>query len=242
MKYDGFSTLLGTSHKITLSDRYSVEYLSTIMYLKPFKTTIDGIVRQVCSDAERNGCNIPCLNISGHGGMAPVQRVRLARTTMFWRDRAQFLAILDKAIQKHIRKADKLGKQAVVRLNGTSDIAWETKDIFNKYPGVQFMDYTKSAKRMRRFLAGLLPANYNLTFSRGAGNDDDAAEILKLGGNVAMVFRTSLPTSYTVAGTAYPVIDGTKHDLRFLDPKGVIVGLLALAKAKQDYSGFVLDN
>jgi hypothetical protein len=265
MKYDGFSSLLGTSHKITLSDRWSTEYLSTIMYLKPFQTIVDGVLRQICPDAQKNRCYEPCLNISGHGGMAPVQRVRQARTEMFWRDRPQFLAILDKGIQKHIRKANKLGKKAVIRLNGTSDIAWETMGIFEKYPTVQFMDYTKSFKRMRRYLSGDIPNvnpphNFHLTFSRGAGNDDEAAEVLRLGGNVAIVFRTTLParlgfpantppwepkrrTVYTVGGVEYPVIDGTKHDLRFTDPPlyPVIVGLLALAKAKKDYSGFVID-
>jgi len=37
------------------------------------------------------------------------------------------------------------------------------------------------------------------------------------------------------------VIDGDKDDLRFLDPKGVVVGLIAKGKAKRDTSGFVID-
>jgi len=37
-----------------------------------------------------------------------------------------------------------------------------------------------------------------------------------------------------------PVIDGTLTDLRFLDPKGVIVGLQAKGKAKKDTTGFVV--
>jgi hypothetical protein len=36
------------------------------------------------------------------------------------------------------------------------------------------------------------------------------------------------------------VINGDESDLRFLDPKGVIVGLKAKGKAKKDLSGFVL--
>ena len=35
------------------------------------------------------------------------------------------------------------------------------------------------------------------------------------------------------------VIDGDKHDLRFLDEKNVIVGLIAKGEAKKDISGFV---
>jgi hypothetical protein len=36
-----------------------------------------------------------------------------------------------------------------------------------------------------------------------------------------------------------PVFNGDESDLRFLDPKGVIVGLYAKGRAKKDSSGFV---
>ena len=36
-----------------------------------------------------------------------------------------------------------------------------------------------------------------------------------------------------------PVFNGDESDLRFLDPKGVVVGLYAKGKAKKDTSGFV---
>jgi len=36
------------------------------------------------------------------------------------------------------------------------------------------------------------------------------------------------------------VINGDKDDLRFLDDKGVIVGLKAKGKAQKDTSGFVI--
>jgi len=41
----------------------------------------------------------------------------------------------------------------------------------------------------------------------------------------------------TYEGT--PVFNGDDSDLRFLDPKGVVVGLYAKGKAKKDTSGFV---
>jgi hypothetical protein len=37
-----------------------------------------------------------------------------------------------------------------------------------------------------------------------------------------------------------PTIDGDRDDMRFLDPKGVVVALYAKGKAKQDQSGFVV--
>jgi hypothetical protein len=62
-------------------------------------------------------------------------------------------------------------------------------------------------------------------------------EILKMGGNVAVVFRKDLPTTYK----GYQVVNGDVSDLRFLDPNNSIVGLKAKGKAKTDMSGFVLD-
>jgi len=58
-----------------------------------------------------------------------------------------------------------------------------------------------------------------------------------MGGNVAIVFRKELPETYK----GYKVVNGDEHDLRFLDPQNVIVGLKAKGKAKIDFSGFVLD-
>ena len=55
---------------------------------------------------------------------------------------------------------------------------------------------------------------------------------------MAVVFRDkTLPKTWQ----GFDVINGDNDDLRFLDPKGVIVGLYAKGKAKQDTSGFVVD-
>ena len=73
--------------------------------------------------------------------------------------------------------------------------------------------------------------------------------ILNEGGNVAVVFRGKLPESYL----GFPVVNGDDTDLRFLDPKGVIVGLVekyayqfdkgtGKNKLVTDNSGFVVEN
>ena len=261
MAIDGFVSLLGTSHKSDLSDAYSDEYLTTIMYLTPYITNVDGIDRNLCPFAAMNLCHGPCLETAGRGIMAPVRIARKARTLLYWRDRTRFMDIARSDLRRHRAKAIKNRRTAVARLNGLSDIAFETTTLMAEFPDIIFYDYTKSLKRMKRYLAGQFPANYSLTFSRGAGNDDECAQVLALGGNVAMVWRTfaAIPIgrtftvggveevinryggTFTVGGVDYPVINGVEHDLRFLDPKGVIVGLKALGKAKQDHSGFVLD-
>ena len=62
-------------------------------------------------------------------------------------------------------------------------------------------------------------------------------QVLNEGGNIAVVFRKDLPDTF--AGRK--VVNGDLHDLRYLDPKNVVVGLKAKGKAKTDYSGFVMD-
>ena len=52
--------------------------------------------------------------------------------------------------------------------------------------------------------------------------------------NVAAVFRT-VPETYV----GRTVVNGDETDLRFLDPKGVVIGLKAKGKAKKDTSNFV---
>lgn len=108
------------------------------------------------------------------------------------------------------------------RLNGTSDIRWEKikvrdgKNLFELYPDVQFYDYTKNPKRFD----GSMPKNYHLTFSRSETNHATAIELLRGGNNVAMVFD-KVPETYE----GFKVVSGDETDLRFLDEKGVIVGL-----------------
>lgn len=139
----------------------------------------------------------------------------------------------------------------VVRLNGTSDLPWESMGIMERFPHLQFYDYTKSPTRMLRFLdpAGGMPKNYHLTFSFGGKHDERVPEILAAGGNVTMVFKPGgLPVSFggriqyrkpsgQVGEMDLPetrLINGDLDDLRFLDEiekgksgirGGAIVGL-----------------
>jgi hypothetical protein len=108
---------------------------------------------------------------------------------------------------------------------------------------VQFYDYTKV---LGRKVQGI--SNYHLTFSAADGNDNDVYAAAKQGYNIATVLgikkTVAMPKFYSIA-TNYgvdmemPVFNGDESDLRFLDPKGVIVGLYAKGKAKKDTSGFV---
>jgi hypothetical protein len=192
------------------------------------------------------GCKSACLNTAGRGGMFKkgettnvIQKARIRKTGLFFTDRNQFMLDLFDDIRKAIKQSEKLGLIPVFRLNGTSDISWEKytlngQTVFEAFPNVQFYDYTKILGRKVSHIP-----NYHLTFSAADGNDADVLSAIAQGYNVATVFGIKktepMPESYN----GLPVFNGDESDLRFLDPKGVIVGLYAKGKAKKDTTGFV---
>jgi hypothetical protein len=195
----------------------------------------------VCPDASE-GCKMSCLDFAGRGQQGNVKEARIKKTQEFFANISSFMENLIAEIQKAINYAEKKNLKACFRLNLTSDIKWERikhdgKTIFQHFPNHQFYDYTKSVSRM-----GLGIPNYHLTFSRSENQTNHAhcALTLKAGFNVAAVFSTQkgfdLPSHYN----GFEVIDGDKHDLRFLDKQRVIVGLRAKGPARQDKSGFVI--
>ena len=153
--------------------------------------------------------------------------------------RAAFLLQLQKEIFLFAQRCKRQGYRPAVRLNGTSDVNWERFGIMEKFPEVQFYDYTKIYKRALQWAAGKLPKNYHITYSLNEDNKKLAFDILKKGGNISAVFRNKkLPKKFK----GFKVIDADKSDVRFKDPKNVIAGLYAKGRAINDQSGFVLDN
>lgn len=213
-------------------------YMSFVLHLAP--SDLSG--KNTCPKATA-GCKAACLNTAGRGGIFKkgettnvIQQARIRKTKMFFEDRDQFMFDLMGDIRAAIKQAEKKGMIPVFRLNGTSDISWEKYEmaqdlnVFQMFPDVQFYDYTKINNRKVSHIK-----NYHLTFSKADGNDMDVRLAASNGLNVAAVFH-SLPETYL----GRPVINGDETDLRFLDPKGVIVGLKAKGKARKDTSGFVL--
>jgi len=205
-----FKTLKGTK----------LGFTTYILYMAPATENSKGV--NLCPNASP-GCATACLFTSGFGGMYEKVKIgRMNKTEWYIHNRSEFLAQLDKeitAIEK--RHANSL-KFVSVRLNGTSDIRYEKliirdgKNIFQLHPDIQFYDYTKNHKRFDIELA----ANYQLTFSRSEENEEICLNLLSRGFNVAMVFN-KIPATYK----GFEVINGDENDLRFRDPKGVIVGL-----------------
>jgi hypothetical protein len=202
-------------------------YLSFILHLAP--ADLSG--KETCPKRTA-GCTAACLNTAGRGGMFKkgentnmIQKARIRKTVQYFEQRDQFLADLEADIRKGIKMAEKLGLKPAFRLNGTSDLSVEKWGIIEKFPTVQFYDYTKVLGRKVAHLP-----NYHLTFSKADGNDADCAKALAQGMSVVAV--------YDKIPEGVPSADET--DLRFLDPKGIMLGLKAKGRAKKDYSGFVI--
>ena len=165
-----------------------------------------------------------------------VQAARLKKALAFVEHQAEFLTQLNKEIAAKLKSAKRKGMRCAIRLNVLSDVAWHELIDMPSFSEVQFYDYTPNPGRMMAFLRGELPSNYHLTFSRKENNQSMVELIASMGGNIATVF-SKLPETYL----GKPVIDGDVSDARFLDPKGVIVGLKAKgSKGKKDESGFVI--
>jgi hypothetical protein len=221
------------------------QYWTAILHLAPHDQAGTGV--NLCP-ASTAGCRAMCLTKAGRGGMIGasgtnnIQMARERKSRQFVSDKEAFVKSLIVEVGKFVVKAKVKGLQAAVRLNGTSDIVWERvlvdgKSIMQHFPDVIWYDYTKLANRKD------LPSNYSLTFSLAENNEAKACVALNNGMNVAVVFSTrkgkSLPATYPIGGKDWTVIDGDETDLRFTDPKGVIVGLRAKGPARKDSSGFV---
>ena len=229
--------LLGTSVKIEKSNHSGKGYLTTIMYLSPSDSSN---IINVCPFATMQ-CKKLCLVTSSfHMNMNASVKARLDRTNFYKFDREGFKTLLYKNIKKHIRKAESLGLAPVVRLNGTSDLPWETifPDMFSDFSNVIFYDYTKYPMNKRQNL----PSNYYLLRSHSEDNHGDLTAMIQRG-NVAVVFDTKKGKALPEKWNGIQVFDGDLDDLRFLDPSNVIVGLRAKGKAKKETAtatGFVV--
>jgi hypothetical protein len=234
-------------------------FMTAVLYLAPHDTS--GV--ELCPTAELAGCGPTCLNTAGRGGMAPgnatftasngqelpenvIQRARLRRTELFNTNRPEFMRVMVSELERAAKLAATVGLTLVARPNGTSDIRWESipceragvqyANIFAAFPELQFYDYTKIPNRR---IADI--ENYTLTFSYSHRPEFArivAAAVRHYGArvNFAAVFSKALPKHFL----GRRVINGDASDLRFLDRRGVVVGLVAKGRARRDRSGFVV--
>lgn len=185
-------------------------------------------------------CKAFCLVNSGRvvmdilSGHNRINAARVKRTLLFYENRPLFLKIMRAEIRRAKRWADKRGLPTSGRLNCTSDLSPNlfadfTGSILDEFSDIQFYDYTKVYSRVKEQHRRNRP-NYDLTFSHDGYNWDTCKQVLMDGGRVAVVFYGGMPKEFD----GYDVISGDNYDMRFLDPKGVVVGL-TYHKTANDY-------
>ena len=210
-----------------------------ILYLSPEKQNSKGV--NLCPRASK-GCAAACLYTAGRGKFSNVKKSRINKSEYYISDKITFINQLSKEIVKIAAKAIKQNKKIAIRLNGTSDQdfisiikKYNNLDLLNsdQFKNLVFYDYTAILGKIKKYIN----TNYSLTLSRKEDNENEIIEALKLGGNVAAVFRDELPTKYK----GFTVVNGDTSDLQMLYNKNVILGLKAKGDAKKDKSGFVID-
>lgn len=222
------------------SERMSDNYIGAILYLA--SAVYD---RRLCPNA--GDCMNSCLIVhAGRGAIGgpnnTIQQARKRKSDWLLNDRIGFMNQLRKEISSLIKRAKQQNKQLVIRLNGGSDLDWT--NIYNEFPNVQFWEYTKRPDLAIKLAK--LP-NVHVTYSH---NERTTSRILasmvqnKI--NIAMVFNIRKGQALPANQGELPVIDGDLHDYRFLDPRGVIVGLRLKSLKRVDNTklsgGFVMQT
>lgn len=187
---------------------------------------------QVCRWRTK-ACEAGCVAYSGKGGLAGIMEARVLKTRFLASEPQAFVTLVAHEIAKAVTRH---GAEAIaVRLNTFSDLPWErlVPWLFERFAGVQFYDYTKAPDRST-------PANYHLTRSATERmGDDEVVALVEGGQNVAVVMSPSRHKDLPATWNGLIVIDGDKTDVRYLDPKGVVVGLRAKGTMRRNPMGMV---
>jgi hypothetical protein len=170
----------------------------------------------------------------------------LLRTYLYLFNYPEFVRLMDEALAAHSALTDENNFELAVRLNGTSDIAWEDPNvephdghsIVLAHPEIHFYDYTKNPNRALRFAGDTSwPKNYYLTFSYSEINLAWCLILLRMGVNITVPFDGSFGSEEygkirtTPTGGKFranrpklprslfgrDVVDGDAFDMRFLD-------------------------
>jgi hypothetical protein len=225
-------SLLRTNAKLEKVAGQSAKYMIAGLTLAPHG--LSG--HQVCNGSSI-GCRSACnLWFAGQRVTPQARACAIRDTKRLFDDRAGFLADLHRDITRHVRRAEIAKLTPLVRLNVASDLDW--LEVIERWPGVQFYDYTKIRSRFAAYLAGKMPSNYALTYSASENSHSATlASFLRKGGNIAVVMDVDyypavgrigpMPATVCIHGQQWPVIDADKHDVRLpqVDGHGIVCGL-----------------
>lgn len=177
------------------------------------------------------GCIATCLGEkSGRLAFKTGRPPQAWKTALFLGAYDSFLALALFDMGSLARKARALGAQAALRFDGASDTGVAQALIPHaQAQGVQLWDYTKSIGRAQ---AQNLPGDtWHVTLSYPGKDKRTGRPALTApyighvvgGGSCAVVVDVPKGKALPTTWWGLPAIDGDLSDLRFLDPKGVVV-------------------
>lgn len=188
--------------------------------------------RNICPHSTP-GCRACCLVDSGRLGLAPAKRAMLARTALYNKSPEVFWQLVDIEIARNKKRVQRSDKRLVVRLDGTSQINIEEQapELIEKHQDVIFQDYLKGP-----YKTGWTTPNRYVVSS---GTERDSALTIRNRGNVVFPVNIArgkpLPTEFL----GRQVVDGDKHDLRFLDDQQSVAVLVRVKGRQTDNHGFI---
>ena len=186
-------------------------------YLSMQPTNLNSKGENLCKFSTKE-CRQACLQFAGRQSFSNVVQSRQRKTEYFVTKRKEFLNELWLELTALNEKGN-----CAVRLNLLSDVNWENEfstieKNLSTLKKVQLYDYTKDPLK----IVGNKVKDYNFTFSYSGGNWKWCEKFLtEKTANVAVVFKKVIPATYK----GFKVVSGDETDERFLDEKGVIVGL-----------------
>lgn len=224
----GFSYLGSVAQSVKLRLSKANGTMTYCIYLAP--SDMSGY--NVCPYGEH--CREHCLNGSGQNKCdelskgvegSKINRSRIKKTRLFYEDRETFMRLMIHEIKVKRERAKRMGYEFSIRINGTSDLSpclfrdpQSGKNILELFNDVQFYDYSKRPSAIHE---QKMFANYDVTFSYDGYNWEYCKKHLDNGGKAAVVFFGELPKYFN----GYRVIDANGYDMRYLDPKGCVMGL-----------------
>ena len=183
-------------------------------------------------------CRKLCLGNFGRAEFLPqLMQTRINRSNFLHRHRQLAWQTMLPQLMAIDRRATRNGLTVAFRPDITSDKNWDLilPQLFATFPNWKFYGYTKLRSKITRYLNGSNPMVPTFSWSERlksklvnhTSGDDYPSFLLENGINIAVVFydRKTLAGRLPRKFLGRTVIDGDKHDLRFLDPRGVIVGL-----------------
>ena len=214
--------LLSESVKVIKGEK--VGYLTGVQYMTAnLKIGKD----HTCAGEKKAKCGEWCLVMSGHMAGKGAIEARADRLALLTRNPSLYFELLSRELRALEKRAARKGFKPAGRLNGTTDLDWtritfEGRTIFEHFPGITWYDYTKVPTIAENYSR----AGVSITFSFYKKVPiDTLIGLLDRGVNIAIAYRDRLPIAQVLGGRMVDVINGDEHDLRFLDRRGVIVGL-----------------